>query len=208
MKDLGCVAADKNIEAVLHGLLSRPEALGIRAIDAQVFVHPNRDPGCFKSGPGYLRASCRGFRHALLIFDRAWEGAPTRVATDLEATVRARLSPPGWAEVVVIEPEVDIWAWSDSPHVDEILGWKGRTPKLRTWLETEGLRTPGASKPHDPKEALAHALAQVNLPRSSSVYRELANQVELTHCTDASFGRLCAILRRWFGATPSELPAP
>ena len=54
MIDLVCLVADKNMEAVVQGLLAKHNALGIRPVDSQIIVHPQHDPGCFKSPEPYL----------------------------------------------------------------------------------------------------------------------------------------------------------
>lgn len=53
-KDLVVLAADKDMEYVLKGLLSRPQALGIRKIEADIRVHPGHDPACAGRGVEYL----------------------------------------------------------------------------------------------------------------------------------------------------------
>src|SRR6266542_2862642 len=113
MKDLVCLAADKNIEAAVRGLLARPEALDIRDVTYDVFVHPRRDPGCYHEAHVFLRAFRRDYAHALVVFDRAWEGAPAQEAALLEGAVRERLGTDDWADVVVIDPELEVWVWSD-----------------------------------------------------------------------------------------------
>jgi hypothetical protein len=59
MIDLVCLVADKNIEAAIEGILQRPSALGIREVQFEVIVHPNRDPGCFHQASELL-AGYRG----------------------------------------------------------------------------------------------------------------------------------------------------
>lgn len=54
------------------------------------------------------------------------------------------------------------------------------------------------SKPERPKEAMEQALRMVRLPRSSALYRQLAQQVSLARCTDASFLKFKALLQNWF----------
>ena len=54
MKDLVILAADKDREFALKGLLARPEALNIRPIDARVWVHPEHDPACARHGTEFL----------------------------------------------------------------------------------------------------------------------------------------------------------
>lgn len=198
MKDLVCLAADKNIEAALRGLLSRPDALGLRALEFEILVHPNRDPGCYHDAAGILRSQRDGYSHGLVVLDQAWEGAPTRDALALEQDIRNRLAGAGWADVVVIDPEIEVWVWSDSPHVDDLLGWRGRDPDLRAWLRQRGFWVAGDAKPADPKGAVEAALNQVRTPRSSSIYGALARKVSVQRCTDASFARFRSLLECWF----------
>jgi hypothetical protein len=202
VKDLVCLVADKNMEAALGGLLGRPEALGIRPLQHDLPVHPRRDPGCFHGAAELLETFRGSHRHALVLLDRAWQGAPHETADALEAALNTRLERAGmagWARGVVIEPELEIWVWSDSPHVEEVLGWKGRVPTLTTWLRSEGLWPETSTKPPDPKAALERALFTARKRRSSAIYRSLATRVSVARCTDPSLGRLLAVLRSWFG---------
>ena len=45
-KDLVVLVADKNMEFALRGLFSRTPSFGIHPVTADVFVHPEKDPGC------------------------------------------------------------------------------------------------------------------------------------------------------------------
>ena len=56
MKDLVILAADKDLEFALRGMLSRPEALGIRPVEANtdIFVEPEHDPACALRGVDFL----------------------------------------------------------------------------------------------------------------------------------------------------------
>ena len=128
-------------------------------------------------------------------------GAEERPADEVAGDCASRLARAGWqdrAEVLVLEPELDIWMWSRSPHVDEALGWHGRNPSLRDWLEQRGLWPTQASKPPDPKRALEEALYEVRLPRSSAIYRQVAERVGFRACRDPGFLRLRQILTTWF----------
>jgi hypothetical protein len=202
MKDLVCLAADKCIEAVLRGLLSsRSEALRIRALDWDGFVHPRRDPGCYNEGHEFLRGFHGSYEHGLLVFDRDWEGAPFHDVARLEEDVRGRFAIVGladWAEVVVVAPEIEAWVWSDSPHVQRALGWEADQP-LRQWLEEKGAWAIGQPKPADPKNALQQALQHVHQPLSSSMFGHIGRTVSVERCTDPAFTRLKNVLTTWFG---------
>ncbi len=205
MKDLLCLVADRNMKAALQSLLGRHEAFGIRPVGFDIFPHPERDPGCFKQGPAYLRGFQSQYQKALILFDRDWDGAPTQDAHALEQSVRNTLSSyglGGWAEVIVIEPELERWVWSDSPEVDRCLGWQGRQPSLRDWLRERGLWSTSDLKPADPKRAVECALKAARIPRSSSIYADLANSVSVQRCQDVAFSRLRNLLRDWFSSVP------
>lgn len=201
MKDLLCLVADRNMKAALDALLMRHQALGIRQIDFDVRVHPERDPGCFTRGSDFLRQFQSQYRKALLLFDRDWEGAPTQDANRLEASVREKFHSHGladWAEVIVIAPELERWVWSDSPEVERALGWQGHRPPLRDWLRERGLWLSSDPKPADPKKAVESALEFVRVPRSSSIYADLARSVSVKRCQDAAFRKLRDLLTGWF----------
>jgi hypothetical protein len=201
MSDLVCLVADKNMEATLGGLLRRPQALGIRQITCDLLVHPRRDPGCFHEAPAFLRPYRATYAHALVLFDRDWEGAPAETGDKLQRLLEERLERVGlqdWAEVVVIDPELEIWVFSDSPRVAQCLGWSDQRQPLRQWLQERRLWPPESDKPTDPKLAVEHALYEIRRPRSSSIYRDLATRVGVDRCSDQSFARFRALLRRWF----------
>jgi len=116
-----------------------------------------------------------------------------------------RLGQVGWqgrSAAIVIDPELEAWVWSDSPHVESALGWGGRRPDLKTWLREEGHLLEGESKPGRPKEVVEKALWTARKPRSSSIYQRLAERVSFQRCEDAAFRKLLRLLREWFPADP------
>ena len=207
MKDLVLLVADKNIRATLEGLLGRPHALGIRPVTFDLFVHPRCDPGCFHEGAAFLASRRQGYGRGVLVFDRAWGVAPATDAEELRTKAEGRLAAAGlagWAAAVVLDPELEAWVFSDSPHVGRALGWEGRSPDLWDWLRGQGLLHPSTMKPADPKGAVEALLWEVRKPRSSATYRDLAGTVSLARCTNPAFTRLRQIFQSWFPpeATP------
>ena len=203
MKDLIVLCADKKIENTIDGLLGRPTALRIRQISYEIKVHSGRDPGCFHYAHSFLRPLLLQYDHALVIFDRDWDGAPTQSAQALEDATNARLRA-GWgdkAASVVISPELEAWVWSDSPHVEFELGWPSHLGDLRGWLERKGFWSTGADKPSDPKKAIEAATREARLPWTAAVCRGLAGKVSVDRCTDSAFQKMKAILSSWFGET-------
>ena len=202
MKDLVVAAADRNIEFALRGLLSRHKALGIRQVAADIFVLPGRDPECALKGVSFLGPFSTQYAHALLVFDHEGSGKESEDPQVLEQSLKAGLAASGWsdrAEAIVLVPELESWVWSDSPHVDSVVGWKRDPMSLREWLAANGLLEAGRVKPERPKEAFEAALAKAGTPRSSSLYRALAESVSVNRCTDPAFANLRAVLVKWFG---------
>ena len=120
---------------------------------------------------------------------------------DIEADVEHRLCGAGWSNrcaAVVIDPELEAWIWSASPHVDNELGWHGRDPELRTWLAKQQFIQPGAVKPNDPKTAMREALRIAQKPLSSRIFSKLAETVGLSRCQDRAFMKLKMVLSDWF----------
>jgi len=199
--DLLCVVADKNMEAAVSGVLDRPQALGIRAIRSEVFVHPRRDPGCFHESAELVAGRRAEAQKALVVLDAAWSGAPADSGEELERLLEAEFQTRDldeWARAVVIEPELEVWVFSDSPHVPQVLEWDGDTASLRQHIEEQGQWAPGVSKPHDPKAALEAVLRRARKPRSSALFRKLAAKVSLRQCEDRAFERFRSCLQEWF----------
>lgn len=205
-KDLVVLVADRNIEYAIKGLLERPRALRIRSVGFNIYKHPENDPGCRSHGVDFLRPFANQYHHALLVFDKAGCGREAMSRSDIENRLEIDLSAAGWgsrAATVVIDPEVENWVWSDSPHVDSVLGWEGKQPPLRSWLLTQGFLSGGGSKPSQPKEAMDAALRQAQIPHSSSLFLQIAKRVSFERCDDPAFLKLKTTLTAWF---PSEQP--
>jgi len=210
-RDLVVLVADKNIEAVMVGLLGRPQSLGIRAISFDVFVHPRRDPGCLTGADDFLRPFSSAYHCALVLFDHEGCGREQSAPESLADEVQARLERIGWADraqAVVLAPELEVWAWTGSPHVPRCLGWAGREPPLRDWLANSGYWHPDEAKPRQPKAAFEAALREVRKPRSSAIYSDLARSVGLKGHVEPAFFRLTQTLQRWFGEPVTHDPTP
>jgi hypothetical protein len=201
MYDLVLLVADKNAEYALRGALGRPESLGIRAIGFKIVVHPGRDGGARTTGAEVLARERRRFRQALLILDYEGSGTdlPSGLALESELDKQLQLQWGAAAKSIVIEPELDIWVWGSDNAIEAALEWP--SPKrLREWLAEKGFVLNEHGKPILPKEALQAALSVPDLPRSSALYRRIAERISLHRCGDEAFIRLRAQLREWFGA--------
>jgi hypothetical protein len=198
--DLIVLVADKNMQFALEGLLGRHESLGIRPIVTKILVHPRRDSGTFRECHDFLRSWQNRASYALVVFDRDDRPAPPP-REDLERLVETRLAQNGWADrsaAVVIDPELEVWVWSDSPHVPTALRWSGDQASLREWLVGKGYLQEGQAKPQRPKKAVEDVLKLSGTPRSSSIYREIAGQVSFQRCTDPALVKLRTVLKQWF----------
>lgn len=199
-KDLFLLLADTDAQYAIETLLNRPRALGIRPICYDRIRHVGRDAGCRKDCVELLRRYQRSHAHALVVFDRHGSGWDKRPREEIEADRERALADSGWekrAAVIVLDPELEAWVWSTSPHVAAVLGWK--TPETlqaflqrHRWLETE------SAKPEQPKEAMEAVLRQARKPRSARIFGELAEKIGLSTCTDPAFAKFRATLQHWF----------
>ena len=200
MNDLVIVVADADMEGAVRGLLPRTKALGLQSrITFHVIRHPRRDPGVFHEAHEWLRPLKQKYRYALVMLDREGSGQERRSAQEIEQAVQRKLDRSGWKErsaVVVMDPELEVWVFSPSRHVVEIVA-DGDLQTFRKVLRLAPTRSDG--KPRRPKETMEAILRTKRIPRSSDIYRSLAERVTLSGCRDPSFQKFRQILRTWFG---------
>ncbi len=200
-KDLIVLVADGAMEQAMRGILSRYRALGASRFSFDIIGHPEKDPGCRRKADALLRSFSSLYAHALVMFDREGCGKEDEPRESLEIAVQHRLSRAGWgdrAQVIVLDPELEIWVWSDSPHVEAALGWADQELRLRKWMRQKGFLRREETKPHRPKEAYEEAIRTVGKSKSRRVFRQLAERVSLKRCQDPAFLKLRDVLRRWF----------
>lgn len=202
--DLVVLVADADQREILRALLDhRAAALGIRTVRHEILKHPRRDPGCRIEASAILQPYLAAAEHALVLFDREGCGTESVPAVTIANDVRQALADAGWgdrADVIVIDPELENWVWSHSPHVSTVLGWTDSSAPLDVWMRTTGLWPEREAKPLRPKESLESVLARTRIRRSAALYGELARKVSLKGCVDPAFDQLQSRLREWFGS--------
>jgi len=198
VKDLVVLVADKNMEVAVKTLIEeRYESLGIRQVQADVFVHPERDAGVLLKAHIFLEQFRKEYCYALVMFDHEGCGQENKPAEELEQEVKQRLEQSRWqgqCEVIVLEPELEAWVWSSSPHVPKTLGLTLK--QMQQILSRFPQNNRG--KPERPKEAMEECLRQAKIPRSSSIYANLAKTVGLKRCAEPSFTKFRDTLQKWF----------
>lgn len=192
--------ADTDMRVALEGLLARHQDLEICSIRARVLRHAGHDPAVLHHCHEFLRPYLRLARYVLVVFDREGCGELDS-REDLERLVETRLSQNGWegrCSAVVIDPELEVWFWSDSRYVEKALGWtEGRT-RLKEWLVQKGHLRQGQHKPHRPKDAVREAWRLSDIKPSPSYFGDLAEKVDFQGCTDPAFEKLRRVLKQWF----------
>lgn len=205
MNDLIVLVADKNMEFAVKGILQRTASLKIREISYDIKVHNHHDPGVYRTAHDFLRIFNKKYKYALVILDKEGCGCnenPPKIASDIQS----KLDMSGWkdrSQVIVLDPELEIWVWSDSPEVAVCIGWNNS--ELRDWLQSEGHLRPNTHKPKNPKLAFENALRTKRKPRSSSIYGKLAEKVSLERCTDKAFQTFKNTLQNWFPAITNDM---
>jgi len=195
------LVADKNTQFVIEGLLSRREALAIRPFHYDIYVHPHHDPGVYHQAPSFLEVFQNQYQFALVLLDKEGSGQEHQSVSNLAADLKARIEQAGWVgrvEVIVLEPELEVWAWVNSPHLARELGWRD-LQELHAFVRSRGFWSEHAAKPERPKEAVETALRHKNIQRSSAIYKKIAERASFRSCRDKSFERFQTTLRNWFG---------
>ena len=141
--------------------------------------------------------------YALVLFDRHGSGDEGAERQDIQNAVEKELSRAGWenrSKAIVIDPELEMWVWSGSPHVGKVLGWDEGTGAQRAWLCKQNLWPDREAKPPDPKSALKRAMRQKKRSPTAATFKELAELVSLKKCEDPAFLELRETLQGWFPA--------
>jgi len=200
VKNLVVLVPGRDEESGIDALLSRSTALNMRQITYDIFVHPLRDPGVYHDGANFLRPLATQYSYALVFVDHEGSGQETTSPDAISIKIKTDIERNGWpdrVEVIVFDPELENWVWAESHHTALALGWNNY-PELKNWLIQNGIWRQNAAKPERPKEALEMSLRMKRIPRSSSIYSEIAQNVNLNICQDQSFSNLKNILQRWF----------
>ncbi len=206
MRELVILVADATMEAVLRTFFERQAVqktlgCGELAIDPvqDIFRDPvHTDGGVHRRAHEILRRYLRTHRRALVFLDQQF-GAE-RPADQVRLEILENLRRNGWAdrcEVVVIDPELEVWMWQESPHVARAVGHRGNR-SLRQQLAEEGEWPDDLEKPRAPKETLQRLIRENRVGVATGVYCDIAKQVSVRGCTDASFRHFLTTLRSWF----------
>ena len=195
---------DADIEQCVRGLLTRTDSLGIAPVEFEVTRHANRDNGCRAQAAQHLQPFLKSYRYGLVVFDR--DGCGSRLSrVQIQQEVELDLTRNGWrdrSKAIVIDPEIEVWVWSESPEVARVLGWGSDFRALRAWLTSRRLWLPEQQKPQDPKNAMRRAMEGAGIRgkarRSPSKFHDMAAAVDFTDCGDPAFVELRRTLLEWF----------
>lgn len=200
MKDLVVLVPDKNVKAGLDSLLKRTEAFGVRKISYDIFVHPNRDPGIVKDSHNYLRNLIRKYEYAIVCLDFNGSGFENLSIEELENKISKELDKNGWKgknKVIAFDPECEEWLWVQSNSMAEILDWENYDELKKALIRGNHFRKESI-KPDNPKDAFEYLLRLKRIPRSSSIYGEIAQKVSFRNCQSKSFAKFQNTLKNWF----------
>ncbi|MGW7213588.1 methylation-associated defense system protein MAD4 [Streptomyces collinus] len=212
-RDVVFYVADQGMKAMIGAFLDRKDihhklGCGPFTFDGgrDIKLAPHKDSE-LPLRAGALLQPWRGeYRRAIVVQDHAYDNPlppdeiRKRISTQLEDH---------WPQfaVVVIEPELENWFWSDhTPAIKKALVWrppgKGDERTPRQVLQDAGLWDPGKDKPDDPKRAVEYLHEKKYTgPKNNGIFRRYAETVpSVRGCTDASFQHLRATLADWFPA--------
>lgn len=199
MKDLFLLVADIDMEKALDTLIKRrTQSLGIKNISFDIKRHPEHDSGIYNYGVEFIRTFQKDYQKFILLFDYDGCGSassPEQIRTELLQEAAACGFQSNSVEVIVINPELELWAWKSKYHIGQMIGWK--TSQINSWLQNNNIPIV-KGKPKRPKEAYEGLLHRALVANSSSNFAKLASKIGLKNCNDLAFQLLIETLRRWF----------
>ena len=202
MKDLYVLVADQDMAETMKALLGRPGSLGIRSTQHVVERHLMRDAGCRTGASQRLRPHLSQYSRAIVVLDKDGCGREGASRENIQREIERDLAANGWndrAKAIVIEPELETWVWTASPHVARVLGWSKGYEDLKAWLVDRDLWSANSAKPSDPKAAMKAALREANRASSAALFGQMARRVTLRRCQCPAFAELKQTLQHWFG---------
>lgn len=208
MRPLVILVADGTMQAVFRSFFRRErffETLGCADFDFRpddVFHNPQHtDGGLYQRAQELLRPYLTTHHRALVVLDRQF-GAE-KPAAQVRADMLQRLSRSGWqdrVDVIVIDPELEVWLWQDNPNIVRFLRYSGN---LRSDMIRSGDWPSDALKPRDPKALFARLIRSGRAGTPMAVYSLIAANVSIKGCLDPSFLAMRDRLRAWFPAETS-----
>lgn len=202
-KDLLVLTADQDAYFTIQSILKRiPEIENISSINFDVFKHPQRDAGALNHAIEFVRPYLNDYKYLLVMFDYEGCGQESKQRSEIESKMETDLAANGWAErnaCVIFEPELEAWLWVNETFLNNLVDWV-KKESIYAWLQSNGFQSRRYSrKPDRPKEAFGTLLREQKIPRSSSIFKELATQASYKECVDPSFKKFIATMRTWFG---------
>jgi len=204
-RPLVILVADGTMRAVFQAFFKRSrffDTLECAQFDfdpkSEVFNDPlHTDGGVHKRCDELLRGYQRTHERALVVIDQQFGGE--RPANEIREEMLDRLRRSGWdnerVQVVVIDPELEVWLWQDNANVEQALRSDGT---LRQALIRSGEWPEHTDKPLQPKETIQRLIKANRAGAPMAVYATIAGKVAVSRCTDASFAIFKATVQNWF----------
>ena len=202
------LVADGTMKAVFQAFFRRPQffnALGCAEFDfdpaTEIVFDALRakgfDGGVYSRCDDLLRNYLKTHEHAMVVIDRQFGGESP--ATQVRNEMMSRLLQSGWSneriEVVIIDPELEVWMWQDNPNVWDALNCRS---SLREDLLKCGNWPAEAAKPLQPKETIMRIIKDNRAGAPLAVYSKIASKVAVSKCTDESFTAFRSTVQGWF----------
>jgi len=207
MRELVILTADGTMNAVFKAFFERPMwhltlQCGTFDIWAEedIFNLPGKTDGqLHKNAHELLRPYQRTHIRALVVLDQQFGGE--RPAEEIRQEILRNLNRSGWddrCEVVVIDPELEVWLWQDKPQIAQAVRFPGGS--LRNHLREEGLWPQDQHKPDMPKKTIQALMKQHRAGAPIVVYPKIAKSVGVSGCQDSAFGIFRERMQAWFPA--------
>jgi hypothetical protein len=203
MKDLLVVVADQDAEFLLKTLLNRIQGIErLLPFTFDIVRHPQRDAGCATQLIDFVRSNIRDYKYLLVLFDYEGSGLETETCDSIESKIKESLNRNGWENknaCIVFKPELETWLWVNNTHLNAVTDWEDNQD-IYKWIRERGFDFSNQTqKPVRPKEAFLTVLRKQSIPRSASLFSDLAKRASYRNCMDPSFNNFLRVIKEWFG---------
>lgn len=200
MKDLLLLCADADMKAVLEAVIKRLiERRRIAGISYDIKIAYRRDPEVYKKAYEIVRSKSHECKKCLVLFDYEGSGATSPVASVECEVARKIIANSDWSkedvEVIVIEPELEIWIWKGWNHFYEVT--EKSHSEVCQWVRNKNI-SESSFKPLAPKNLFEKFCRYFNVKKSAANYKKISEKASLENCKDRAFNNLINTLTNWF----------
>jgi len=134
-----------------------------------------------------------------------WQGSGPKARQtleDCERAVESSLAINGWpnnrAACIIIDPEIEIWAWGNPTSMWQIVTASGAAAHKNRRLSRIKRQFDKFNRISNPKEVIERRMQRVGIVADGGLYRKLGMKTPMEPCSDRAMQKFRDTLQAWF----------